>query len=99
MSIIEELFLGNIRPDASIYRKGSPMDKALDKKRQYRDELEGKLDKEGNEALNRYLDAQADVDEIVQYGLFAYALKFGVLLMAEIFMGKEETGKGGVAGE
>lgn len=35
-------------------------------------------------------DAQGEMEEITRYGTFTYALKFGILLMIEIFMGKGE---------
>ncbi len=39
------------------------------------------------------------MEEITRYGTFTYALKFGILLMIEIFMGKEEiTGERGASG-
>ena len=90
MSIIEELYLGNINPSAAIYSQDSSVEKAIDSKRRCLDELMEKMNEGAKEAFSRYCDAQADVDEIIQYNTFEYALKVGVLFMAEIFMGVDD---------
>lgn len=89
-SIIEELYQGNINPSAVIHSQDSPAEKAADRKRRYLDELMEKMDEGTKEVFNRYCDAQANVDEIIQYDTFAYAMKVGVLLMAEIFMSTDD---------
>lgn len=92
MSIIEELYLGNICPDSGTYKDNSPVVQAIKRKGKYLDELMEKMDDDEKELLNKYCDAQADINEIVQYDTFTYALKFGVLLMTEIFMGMDIFG-------
>lgn len=89
MSIIEELYLGNICPDNGTYKNNSPVVHAIKQKSKYLDELMDKMNDDEKELLNKYCDAQADIDEMVQYDTFTYALKFGVLLMTEIFMGMD----------
>lgn len=90
MSIIEELYLGNINPSAVIYSQDSPAEKTTDRKRRYLDELMKKMDEGTKEVFNRYCDAQAEENKIIQYDAFAYAMKAGVLLMAEIFMSMDD---------
>ena len=89
MSIIEELYLGNIRPSSSMYPPDSPVAKAIKQKGIYLDELMESMDDDAKKLFEKYSDAQADIDEAVQYDMFVYALKFGVLLMTEIFMGMD----------
>lgn len=89
-SVIEELYLGNLNPSAVIFAQDSPIEKAIHQKSQCLSELMEKMDESIRELFNKYCDAQADVDEMVQYETFAYALKVGVLFMAEVFMGAEE---------
>lgn len=90
MSIIEELYLGNIRPSSSMYPPDSPVAKAIKQKGIYLDELMESMDDDAKKLFEKYSDAQADIDEAVQYDMFVYALKFGVFLMTEIFMGMDD---------
>lgn len=98
MSIIEELYLGNIRPSSRMYPADSTVAKAMKSKSRYYDELNEKMDDADKELFEKYCNAQADIDEAVQYDMFVYALRFGVLLMAEIFteMGDILEESGGV---
>lgn len=89
MSIIEELYLGNIRPSSGMYPQGTPVSESIRRKGVYMDELMKKMDEDGKVLFEKYCDAQADVDEKVQYDTFVYALRFGILLMTEIFTGMD----------
>lgn len=90
MSIIEELYLENIRPSSRMYPADSTVAKAMESKNRYYDELKEKMDDAGKELFEKYCNAQADIDEAVQYDMFVYALRFGVLLMMEILMGLDD---------
>lgn len=59
----------------------------------------------GNDEKGRFYEkyigrtvAQGDIEGITRYDTFTSALKFGILLMIEIFMGQQET-EGGVQAE
>lgn len=43
------------------------------------------------EVFKKYCIAQEEIDEISRYATFSYALKFGVLLMTEMFMNSHEV--------
>lgn len=88
-SIIEQLYLGNVRPDSFLYSDDSSLSKAINHKGKCMEELTTKLDDSAKELFNKYCNAQADVDDITQYGTFSYALKLGALLMVEIFTGND----------
>lgn len=94
-SILEELYCGNIRPDSRIYGQDSPFVEAARLKSKNLDKLMEKLDDSEKELFEKYCDAQGEIEGITRYDTFTYALKFGILLMAEVFMGKGEiTGEG-----
>jgi len=89
-SILEELYCGNIRPDARSYGQDSPFVEAARLKSKNLDRLMERLDDSEKELFEKYCDAQGEIEDIARYGTFTYALKFGILLMAEVFMGKGE---------
>jgi hypothetical protein len=98
-SIIEELFNSNIRPDARIYGKDSPFVQAARVKSESLEKLTAALDDSEKELFDAYCDAQGEIEDISRYDTFTYALRFGILLMAEVFMGAGDIiGEGG-AGE
>lgn len=99
-SILEELYNGNIRPDTKRYGQDSPFVEAARLKHKNLEKLMATLNDSEKEVFEKYCDAQGDIEGITRYDTYTYALKFGVLLMAEIFMGRGEiTGEDGVWGE
>lgn len=90
-SVLEQLYFGNIRPDSKTYGQDSPFVKAAELKSRNLDDLMNLLDTPGKEAFEKYCDAQGDIEGITQYNTFTYALKFGVLLMTEVFMNSGEV--------
>ena len=91
MTILEELFYGNIGFDGKRYPKDSSFMESVSLREHSREKLTALLNEEGKEFFERYRDAQGEVEEIVRYDTFADALKFGVLLMAEVFAGSGEV--------
>jgi hypothetical protein len=90
-SVLEELYYGNIRPDARCYGQDSPFAQAARLKQRNLEKLMDTLNDSEKELFEKYSDAQADLEEITRYDTFTYALKFGILLMTEVFMEKTET--------
>jgi len=88
-SIFHELYLGNIAFDGTHYDSNSPFVKAAKKKMESYEQLEQTLNESQKELLETFLDAQSDIEDISRKGLFASALKFGVLLMVEVFQAEE----------
>jgi len=84
-SIMKELYYGNIRPDSKFYAKDSPFVKAAHIKRDCMEKLGTTLDDTEKELLEKYIEAQSEIESIVDYDIFSFALRFGILLMAEIF--------------
>jgi len=90
-SVLEELYRGNIRPDSQVYSQDSPFVQAAKLKDRNLTKLMDRLDDSGKDLFEKYCDAQGEIEGITRYGTFTYALKFGVLLMAEIFMNGGEV--------
>lgn len=86
--ILEELYYGKIQPDVKHHGPDSPYWQVLRLKEKNLDKLMAVLDPAEKELLDKYCGAQEDIESIIRYDLFTYALKFGVLLMTEVFMGK-----------
>ncbi|MCI9272409.1 MAG: hypothetical protein HFE39_00420 [Clostridiales bacterium] len=87
-TILEELYRGNIQPDSRRYAPNSPFVQAARLKNSNLEKLMATLDDREKEWFEKYCDAQADIESIARYDTFTYALKFGILLMAEVFLGK-----------
>lgn len=88
MNILEELYYGNIRPDSRVYPPNSPFVEAAHLKKRNLDNLMAALNDSEKETFEKYCEAQSDIESITRYDTFTYALKFGILLMVEVFAGK-----------
>lgn len=97
-SILEELYMGNIGFDAGYYGQNSPFVKAARKKLDSMEKLSASLNEAEKELFEQYCDAQGDIEGITRYDTYSSALKFGILLMIEIFIGPYEA-EGGTQGE
>lgn len=90
-SILEELYMGNIGFDAGAYAPNSPFVRAAELRQESMEKLLASLDASERELFEQYCDAQSDIEGITRYDTFVNALKFGVLLMAEIFMKQDDA--------
>lgn len=97
-SILEELYMGNIGFDVGYYGQNSPFVKAARRKHDSMEKLSVLLNETEKELFEQYCEAQSDMDGITRYDTYTSALKFGILLMAEIFM-EEREAEGGVQTE
>lgn len=93
-SILEELYMGNIGFDAGYYAQNSPFVKAAKRKLESMEKLSAALNDTEKELFEQYCDAQADIEGITRYDTYTRALKFGILLMAEILMEQCGTERG-----
>jgi len=89
-SILEELYYGNIRPDSRVYAPDSLFVESAKLKQKNLDNLMTTLNEQEKETFEKYCDAVDEMESISKFDIFSYALKFGILLMAEIFIGKSE---------
>lgn len=49
-----------------------------------------RLDDSGKEVFEKYRNAQEEMESIIRYDTFTYALKFGILLMTDVFLNSDE---------
>ena len=91
-NILRELYYGNIRPDSKFYGKDSPFGRAAHVKYDCIKKLDATLSDSEKELLEKYSEVQSEIENIVRYDTFAYALRLGVLLMVDIF-NNDEDGK------
>lgn len=84
-SILEELYMGNIGFDVGYYDQNSPFVKAARRKHDSMEKLEASLNETQKEIFDEYCEAQGDIEGITRYDTYAATLKFGILLMVEIF--------------
>ncbi len=87
-SIVEELYMGNVGFDAGYYPPDSPFGAAARHKHDSLERLLASLSDAQKEWFEQYSAAQGDIEEITRYDTYAAALKFGVLLMAELCLAK-----------
>ena len=83
--ILEELYRGNVEFSGGDYDKDSSFVKAAQKKVDNMAALTATLDDSQKELLNGYIEAQGDIEYITRYDTYVATLKFGILLMVEIF--------------
>ncbi len=95
VSIIEELYLGNIRPGSDLALRNPSFAKAMEREEQQSKELMDSLNCNSRELFEKFCDSRADLDEITQYDIFNYALKFGIMLMVEVFTGGDTFSRDG----
>lgn len=93
MTMLRELFHGNIGFDSRIYQKGSPFSEAVKRREEAREKLKELLNDEGKELFEQYDEAASDVHSITTYDLYEYTLRFAISLMAELFMCGGCTGR------
>ena len=90
-SILRELYHGNIRPDSKFYGQDSSFVKAARIKHDSMEKLMESLGEPEKELLEKYHDAQGEIDDIVRFDTFTYALRLGALLMVELYKSGSET--------
>ena len=91
MTILEELYMGNIDFATRHYPPDSRFVKAAKKRAEIMEKLTVTLNDEEKELLGQLGEAEGDIEDIVRYDIYIAALKFGVLLMSEIFTAKNKA--------
>jgi hypothetical protein len=84
-SILEELYNGNASFSGGDYNKDSPFVMAAQRKLDSMAALKETLNDSQMELLNGYIEAQGEIEHITRYDTYVATLKFGILLMFEIF--------------
>jgi len=95
-NILEDLYFGNIRLDIRPYSQSPAFIKAMRTRNGCMEKLEASLNSHGNELFEKYCEAQGEVEGIVNFDTFTYALRLGMMLMIEVFIEEPDISKGGM---
>ena len=85
-SILEELYIGNIGFDSGQYEPDSRFVQLAKTKLECMEKLSAALGGQEKECFDQYCNAREEMEEITRYNLYTKALRFGLLLMAELLM-------------
>ena len=78
MLILEDLYLGDIRPNERGFKRNSQYAKALD------DELTALLNERAKKLFEDFMDAQREVTVLTDCETFCYAFKLGAKIMLDV---------------
>ena len=85
-SILEEFFYGNISPEVQTFKKGSEYDEVMRVIVRNEEKLSERLNAEEKEILQKYIDAQMELNRLTAIKSQLYGYKLGLLMAAEAFL-------------
>jgi len=85
-SILEEFAYGNIDPQAQSHTKNSEFGQALALASRLEEKLLAKLNEEERETLEKFMDAQLEVNRLTAVKNLLYGYRLGVIMTAEAFV-------------
>jgi len=85
-SILEEFFCGTISPEVQFTEKGSTYNEVLGIICHIEEKLLARLNAEEKELLEKYIDAQMELNSLTAVKSQIYGYKLGVLMTAEAFV-------------
>ena len=84
MQILEDLYIGNVRPGERMFKRNSQYAKALDETVKAGDALTTSLSEEQKAFFEDYMTAQREVNILTDCETFCYAFKIGAKIMLDI---------------
>jgi len=84
MQILEDLYLGDVRPNERFFTRNSQYAKALDEVVKVGDSLTAALNEEEKKLFEDYMDAQREVTVLTDCETFCYAFKLGAKIMLDV---------------
>jgi hypothetical protein len=84
MQILEDLYLGDIRPNERFFKRNSQYAKALDEVVKVSDVLTASLNKDEKKLFEDFMDAQREVSVLTDCETFCYAFKLGAKIMLDV---------------
>lgn len=84
MQILEDLYLGDIRPNERFFKRNSQYAKALDEVVKVGDALTASLNEDEKKLFEDYMDAQREVTVLTDCETFCYAFKLGAKIMLDV---------------
>lgn len=89
-SILEEFAYGNVCPQAQYFTKDSEYGRAMKLATRNEEKLLARLGAEDKEQLEKYIDAQGEVNRLTATKNFLYGYKLGLIMTAEAFVGRSD---------
>ena len=84
MQILEDLYIGNVRPGERMFKRNSQYAKALDETVKAGDALTASLSEEQKAFFEDYMTAQREVNILTDCETFCYAFKIGAKIMLDV---------------
>ena len=86
MQILEDLYLGDIRPNERSFKRNSQYAKALDEVVKVGDILTETLNEEQKKQFEDFMDAQREVTVLTDCETFCMAFKLGARIMMDVLI-------------
>ena len=86
MLILEDLYVGDIRPNERSFKRNSQYAKALDELVKVGDALTDGLSEEQKELFEDYMTAQREVNVLTDCETFCLAFRLGAKIMLDVLM-------------
>ena len=84
MQILEDQYVGDIRPNERFFKRNSQYAKALDEVVKVGDTLTEPLNEEQKKLFEDFMDAQGEVTVLTDCKTFCYAFKLGEKIMLDV---------------
>jgi hypothetical protein len=94
-SILEEFAYGNISPEARSFKRNSPYGEAMRAVSGNEEKLLARLNEEDKLLFQKYVEAQAEVNQLTAVSNLIYGFKLGLMMTAEAFVTGESLIVGG----
>ena len=84
MQILEDLYIGNVRPGERMFKRNSQYAKALDETVKAGDVLTASLSDEQKEFFEDYMTARREVNVLTDCETFCYGFKVGAKIILDV---------------
>lgn len=89
MQILEELYVGDVRPGERSFKRNSQYGRALNESADAADRLIAVLSDEQKKLFEEYMDAQREVIVLTDAETFIYGFRTGAKIMMDVLMDEE----------
>ena len=86
---LEDLYYGNITPNAQDMAPNSELKRATDRVTRFENQLAAQLDEAGQAVLAKLIESQQEIDSITALENFILGFRLGVRIMAECMDGND----------
>ena len=84
MQILEDLYVGDVRPNERFFKRNSQYAKALDEVVKVGDALTASLNEEEKKLFEDYMDAQREVTVLTDCETFIYSFRLASRIMIDV---------------